>query len=76
MIIGFSQAGAVNKSLLRDILDFTDIDKLRERATPHNQIELSDAKKNLIRTMADNNYSVDKIAERLGVSTSTVTKYL
>lgn len=70
------QAGAVSESKLKTILDHADIDKIRERAMPRNSNELSDAKKNLIATMRESGYTTEEIAKRVGVSTSTVNKYV
>ena len=69
------QAGAISEKL-KKILDNTDIDKLRERATPKTTVNLSTAKINQIKSMANSNYTTEQIAKKLGVSTSTVTKYL
>lgn len=70
------QAGAISENKLKKILDNTDIDKLRERATPKTTVNLSTAKINQIKSMANSNYTTKEIADKLGVSTSTVTKYL
>lgn len=70
------QAGAISENKLKKILDNTDIDKLRERATPKTTVNLSTAKINQIKSMANSNYTTEQIAKKLGVSTSTVTKYL
>lgn len=70
------QAGAISESKLKRILDNTDISKLRERATPRTSTTLSSAKVSRIRAMSASNYSLTEIADALGVSTSTVSKYL
>ena len=70
------QAGAISENKLKKILDNTDIDKLRERATPKTTVNLSSAKINQIKSMANSNYTTKEIADKLGVSSSTVTKYL
>lgn len=70
------QAGAISENQLYDILKATDIDKLRERATPRGITTLSDAKMNKINAMKASGYTIDEIAESIGVSTSTVNKYL
>ena len=70
------QAGAISESKLRQILDNTDIDDLRARATPRSTTTLSSAKINRIKAMSDSNYSLNEIAQALGVSTSTISKYL
>ena len=70
------QSGAVSESILKKILDNTDVDKLRQRATPKNISTLSSAKINRIKSLSNSNYTVGEIAKILGVSPSTVSKYL
>ena len=70
------QAGAISENKLKLILNNTDIDKLRERATPRSTSSLSTAKINRIKAMSASNYTLNEIAKALGVSTSTVSKYL
>ena len=70
------QSGAVSESILKKILDNTDVDKLRQRATPKNTSTLSSAKINRIKLLSNSNYTVGEIAKILGVSPSTVSKYL
>lgn len=70
------QAGAISESQLKKILNNTDIDKLRERATPKATTTLSQAKINRIKAMSSSNYSINEIAKSLGIPTSTVSKYL
>ena len=70
------QAGAVSDNVLTKILDNTDVDNLRARATPRATTELSSAKKALIRSRAAAGYTNAQIAESLGISPSTVAKYL
>lgn len=69
------QAGAISENYLKRILDNTDIDKLREYATPRASRELSPAKVNQIQAMRAS-YTIAEIAEKLGLSSSTVSKYL
>lgn len=70
------QAGAISENQLYSILKATDIDKLRERATPRESTTLSNAKMNKIKAMKLSGYTIDEIAKAIGVSTSTVNKYL
>lgn len=70
------QAGAISETKLKQILNNTDIDKLRERAMPRATTQLSQAKIATIKAMQASNYSINEIAKKLGVSTSTVSKYL
>lgn len=70
------QAGAITETTLKKILNNTDIDKLRERATPRATNSLSTAQVNRAKALAASNYTLEQIATKLGVSTSTVSKYL
>lgn len=70
------QAGAISENQLKRILNTADIDKLRERATPKLVNSLSQAQINRAKAMAASNYTLKEIAEKMGVSTSTVSKYL
>jgi predicted transcriptional regulator len=70
------QAGAISENKLKQILNNTDVDSLRERATPRTNDTLSPAKINKIKSMNNSNYSLSEIAKSLGVSTTTVSKYL
>lgn len=70
------QAGAISENILKKILDNTDVDSLRQRATPRSTSTLSQAKINRIKAMSASNYSLSQIANALGVSTSTVSNYL
>lgn len=70
------QAGAVSENTLKRILNNTDTAKLRQRATPRATNTLSQAKVNRIKALSNSNYSLAQIADVLGVSTSTVSKYL
>lgn len=70
------QAGAISENYLKKILDNTDIDNLRERATPRATTTLSKAKISQIKAMSNSNYTLSEIAKKLGVSSSTVSKYL
>jgi hypothetical protein len=70
------QAGALSESNLKKILDNTDVDKLRERAMPRATTTLSQAKINRIKAMSASNYTLEQIANQLGVSKSTVSNYL
>lgn len=70
------QAGAISENTLSKILDNTDVDKLRERATPRSSKELSEYKQTRIKTLKESGYTTAEIARAVGVSTSTVNKYL
>lgn len=70
------QAGAITDNVVKKILNNSDIDKLRERATPRQTVSLSAAKINKIKAMNASNYTLADIADMLGVSTSTVSNVL
>ena len=70
------QAGAISENKLKQILNNTDADSLRQRAMPKSTNALSQAKVNKIKSLSASNYSIAEIASKLGVSTSTVSKYL
>ena len=70
------QAGAISSTTLSRMLKYTDVDSLRERATPRSTTTLSQAKINKIQAMSSSNHSLSEIAKACGVSTSTVSKYL
>lgn len=70
------QAGAISEAQLKRILNNTDTAKLRERATPRATVNLSSAKVSQIKAMSASNYTLAQIADKLNLSTSTVSKYL
>lgn len=70
------QAGAISKSKLKQILNNTDADNLRQRAMPKSTKTLSQAKIAKIKNMSSSNFTLKEIADSLGVSTSTVAEYL
>lgn len=70
------QAGAISENKLLQILNNTNTDTIRQRATPRASNTLSTAKQNRIAALSASGYSTAEIAEALGVSTSTVSKYL
>ena len=69
------QAGAISESILKRILDNSDPASLRQRAMPKATNTLSDAKIGRIKAMSSS-YTIKQIADKLGLSTSTVSKYL
>ena len=70
------QAGAISENKLTQILNNTNIDVVRQKATPRATTSLSTAKQGRISALSASGYSTSEIAEALGVSTSTVSKYL
>lgn len=69
------QSGAISETTLKRILNNCDPDSLRQRAMPKESKTLTTAKANRIKAMSAS-YTIAQIADKLGVSTSTVSKYL
>ncbi len=70
------QAGAISENKLKQIIDNSDMDTLKSLATPRASNALSAAKQSKIKAMQASGYTNAEIAEAVGVSTSTVIKYL
>ncbi len=71
------QAGAIAKSMFAAMIPYCDSKRLRQLATPRKQGSiLSEAKVNRIKNLKNNGYTTAEIAMRLGVSSSTILKYL
>ncbi len=71
------QANAVSTALLNSILNNTDQDKFKQRATPHDKAVLTPAQQDLVRSMYNTGmYTMSEIGERCGVSSSTISKFL
>lgn len=70
------QAGAISPNKLKSILDNADMDVIKQMATPRTTNGLSTAKVNHIATLRASGYTTAEIAQKLGVSSSTIIKYL
>lgn len=70
------QAGAISENTLMKILANTDADSLRQRATPRTTNNVSPAQVNRIKALRASNYTLAEIASKLGVSPTTVSKYI
>lgn len=70
------QAGAVSEAKLKKILQYTDTDSLRQRAMPTNRKGLGTAQINRIKALANSNFTIQQISEKMGISPSMVSKYL
>ena len=70
------QAGAISDTALNKILENTDIERVKELATPRERPELSNIKKARIKAMHESGYTNAEIAEALGVSTGTISSTL
>ena len=70
------QAGAISESYLTRILNNSDVDKLRQRATPRKTQAITTSQINKINSLKNSNYTIAEIAEACGLSVTTVSKYL
>ena len=71
------QSGAISPTKLKQIIDNSDLDRLRELATPRSSNNtISPAKENKIKAMIASGYTNAEIADAIGVSSSTVAKYI
>ena len=71
------QSGAISPTKLKQIIDNSDLDRLRELATPRSSKNtISPAKENKIKAMIASGYTNAEIADAIGVSSSTVAKYI
>lgn len=67
------QAGAISDNKLQDILKHTDVDKLKQRATPRSTTGLTDAQASRAKAMIKNGLTQAEVADALGVSVSTIS---
>ncbi len=70
------QAGAIHANTLRKVLDNTDMDSIRDKATPTQRKVMTDSMIARAKNYANNGKTNAEIAAALGVSASTVSKYL
>lgn len=70
------QAGAISENKLKQILNNSDPDVLRERAMPKVGKTLNTAQVNRIKALSNSNFTLSQIAEKMNLSPSTVSKYL
>lgn len=70
------QAGAISDSKLTKILKYADTEDVRKKATPKATTTVTPAKAGKIAAYRASGYTIAEIAEALGMSTSTVSKYL
>ena len=70
------QAGAISDTTLKEILRYADPDVVRERATPRTRTEVSEARANRIRAMANSGHTNAEIADALNLSPSAVSRLL
>ena len=70
------QAGAISATKLKQIINNADSSTLKQLAMPRTTTTLSSAKVSRMKSMSNKGYTTNEIAAALGVSTSTVIKYL
>jgi len=70
------QAGAVSDSKAREIFKYVDSTELKQRATPKTTNTVSSTQISHMKAMAASGYTIAEIAERMGKSASTVSKYI
>ena len=71
------QPGAISPTKLQQIINNSDLDRLRELATPRSSKNtISPAKENKIKAMIASGYTNAEIADAIGVSSSTVAQYI
>jgi DNA-binding CsgD family transcriptional regulator len=69
------QAGAITTNTLNQIINNTDLDKLKQLAMPRTSIGLSNGKKAKVKAMLELGYSQADVADALGVSTSLISDF-
>jgi predicted DNA binding protein len=70
------QANAISASMLREIMANSDTDHLRDLSMPKKSKEISSATKNRIKLMDNSGYTINEIADQLGISESSVSNVL
>ena len=70
------QAGAISPNRLQQILNNCNMDVVKQKAMPRSTNKLSDAKISHIATLSKSGYTNEQIANKLGVSVSTIIKYM
>lgn len=68
------ESGAISSTMINNIIKFSDTDQLKSLAMPKDQKKLNKAQISLMKSMKSSGYTLSEIAERLGVSVSTVSK--
>ena len=70
------QAGAIHDTKLKQLLDASDKDRVKELALPKQSRGLTPSQISTMKAMQASGYTQKEIADRLGVSVSTVSKNL
>ena len=66
------QAGAISPSKLQSILDNSDMDRVKQLATPRKNTVMTTAKQRRAATMLASGYTQAEVADALGVALSTL----
>lgn len=70
------QAGAISDSKLKAMLSNADLDRVRQLATPRENILMTSTKSNRAQSMLNSGYTRAEVADALGVSLSTLDRAL
>ena len=70
------QAGAISENKLKQILNNSDPDVLRQKAMPKDTVNISQSMVNRMKAMRSSNFTLEEIANKMNLSKSTVSKYL
>lgn len=70
------QANAITESTLTRILNNSDMDSLRQRATPRTTKTISSSKKSRVKSLKSSGYTIAEIAEHTGLTPSQVNSIL
>lgn len=69
-------ANALSGAKVKQILRYSSDEEIRKFAMPKESNKISAGKESMMKAMANNGYSLAEIADQLGVSASTVSKYV
>lgn len=70
------QSGAISTSRLKNILDNTDLERIKELATPRSKILMTAAKSSRAQALLRSGYTQKEVADQIGVSLSTLKRSL
>lgn len=70
------QHGAISHTRLKSILDNTDLDQIKELATPKSTVLMTTTKRNAAIALLGSGYTQQEVADHLGVSLSTLKRSL
>jgi hypothetical protein len=66
------QAGAISKETLKNILNNTDVDKLKERATPRDKPVMTKTATTRAKNMLASGFTLEEVSDALGIAPSTL----